>query len=371
MNMIRRSGLFLLAVFLLQGCQSPTPHETQTETFVEGRKHILLMHPTVNNLRTFYFLTTQGLFTLPEDYRVVGVYHHEGRYDYSLSEAYILEEGLENIALLGLEPALGQDELFGENALSPAFAELFSNSKGVIFFGGPDIPPAVYMEETDLLTVITDPHRHHLELSFLFHLLGGHQDASHSPLLESDPHYRILGICLGMQSMNVATGGTLIQDIPTAVYGKTTVEQVLAMEPDMQHRNYQTHYSLDQQITSYSYHRIRMEPGTGHAALVAGPESFPVVMSSHHQAADKLGKGFRVTAWSMDGKVVEAIEHETYPHVVGVQYHPELRFIYEPDTKVGHVPGKEAEHAYMDLWPGEKGADFHRDFWSYIGVMYP
>jgi putative glutamine amidotransferase len=371
MSIIHRSGLFLLAVVLMHACQPAAPHETQTETFVDGQKHILLMHPTVNNLRTFNFLVTEGLFTLPDDYRVVGIYHQDGRYDYNQSSDYILEEGLENIALIGLEPALDQDDLFGENALSPAFADWFSRSMGVIFFGGPDIPPAVYGEETDLLTVITDPHRHFLEVSFLFHLLGGYQNESHSPLMETNPHYRILGICLGMQSMNVATGGTLTQDIPTAVYGKSTVEQVLAMESDSQHRNYQTHYSLDQQITSYAYHRIRMEPGSRHAALVSGPETFPVVMSSHHQSADKLGKGFRVAAWSMDGKIVEAIEHETYPHVLGVQYHPELRFIYEPDTKVGHVPGEEAEHAYMDLWAGEKGADFHRDFWSSIGVMYP
>jgi putative glutamine amidotransferase len=371
MNVIRRTSLVLIALCMLQACQNPQLQETEKEVFIEGRKHILLMHPTVNNLRTFYFLTGEGIFSLPEDYRVVGVYHREGRYDYSLSEDFIREEGLGDIALLALDQALDQMDLFGENALSETFTELFTRSKGAIFFGGPDIPPLVYGEQTDLLTVITDPHRHYLELSLLFHLLGGYQDESHTPLLEKNPHYRILGICLGMQSMNVATGGTLTQDIPTAVYGKTTVEQVLEMEPDMQHRNYHTHYSLDQRITSYGYHRIRMAAGSQHARLTGNEDVFPVVMSSHHQAADRIGKGFRIAAWSMDGRIVEAIEHETYPNVIGVQYHPELRFIFEPETRVAHIPGEEPGPAYLDLWPGEKGENFHRDFWKHIGVMYP
>jgi hypothetical protein len=62
--------------------------------------------------------------------------------------------------------------------------------------------------------VITDPHRHYLELSFLFHLLGGFQDESFLPLLEERPEYPVLGICLGMQSMNVATGGDMIRIFP-------------------------------------------------------------------------------------------------------------------------------------------------------------
>lgn len=361
----------MLAVFTLYACHTPPAVESGKLAFIEGEKHILLMHPTVNNLATFNYLTSEGIFTLPDDYRVVGVYHAEGRYDYSLSADYIRDEGLDHIALLGLDQELDQTGLFRENALTGVFSDLFSQSKGVIFFGGPDIPPAVYGEETDLLTVITDPYRHFLELSFLFHLLGGYQNDAHQALLESDPHYRILGICLGMQTMNVATGGTLVQDIPTEVYSLTSVEQVLGMDADQQHRNYHTHYSLDQGITSYIYHRIRMEEGSLHARITGMTDVFPVVMSSHHQAADKIGKGFRVAAWSMDGTIVEALEHAAYPNVVGVQYHPELRFIYEPGTKVRHIPGGEPEHAYLDLWPGDKGENFHRDFWKHIGVMYP
>lgn len=371
MRSFLKAGLPLMAVFLLQVCSVPAPQKTVADVFIDGRKHILLIHPTVNNLKTFYYLTEEGIFTLPDDYRVVGIYPEKGSYDYSLSQAHIREEGIEDIALWGLGSELNQQNLFGENGLSEVFAELFSKSEGAVFFGGPDIPPATYGEQTDLLTVITDPHRHHLELSFLFHLLGGHQNPGQVPLLEDNPHYRILGICLGMQSMNVATGGTLTQDIPTTIYGTTTVEGVLSMEPDQQHRNYQTHYSADGQISHYIYHMVRFEPGSQLAALLPGTDATPFVMSAHHQSADRIGKGFRVTAWSMDGNIAEAIEHTRYPNVIGVQFHPELRFIYEPATRIGFEPATAATHSYLDMFPGEMGGDFHYDFWNHIGVLYP
>ncbi len=56
----------------------------------------------------------------------------------------------------------------------------------------------------------TDPGRHFFEVSFLFHLLGGSRNESFKPLLDENPGYMVTGFCLGMQSMNVATGGILI-----------------------------------------------------------------------------------------------------------------------------------------------------------------
>ena len=102
----------------------------------------------------------------------------------------------------------------------------------------------------------------------------------------------ILGICRGMQLLNVAFGGTLIQDLPTA----------------------QAHRwrEADQR------HMVRAAPGSFLAGLYG--ESFPV-NSAHHQAADRLGRGLEAVQWTPDG-VVEALEHRTLP-VWAVQWHPE------------------------------------------------
>lgn len=104
----------------------------------------------------------------------------------------------------------------------------------------------------------------------------------------------ILGVCRGMQLINVALGGTLIQDLPpsqkrfhTGVKGDA-VHPVAALEGSVLHRLY-------------------------------GPV-FPV-NSSHHQALDRLGEGLRVTAWSESG-FAEAVELPGFP-LLGVQFHPE------------------------------------------------
>ncbi len=365
-------GTFLISLWcFISACSGPGPSQQDPALFQEGDRHIILMHPTVTNLKTFLFLTGEGIFPLPEGYRVIGLYNQDGRYDYAQSLAFIHEEGLDHVALLGLEPAADTQQLYGENPWSETFRELFSRSQGAIFFGGPDIPPALYGEETDLLTVISDPARHHLELSFLFHLLGGTQDTSFVPLMESRPHYRILGLCLGMQSMNVATGGSLVQDIPTTLYGLGSVEQVLALDTDQQHRNYHTHYAAETEISSYLPHRIRILPGSQLWSLTGDEGVQPAVMSSHHQAADALGRGFVVTARSVDGAIVEAIEHSRYPHVIGVQFHPELPAIFQPETGMRLLPGEAPGPPYREQFPGRQGTEFHLNFWRHIGLMYP
>ena len=97
----------------------------------------------------------------------------------------------------------------------------------------------------------------------------------------------VLGICRGMQSVNVFFGGTLFQDVPG--HGQTDGAD--------------------------STHDVRTAPGV-FAAL--GAER---VNSAHHQAADRLGDGLRAEQWAPDG-VVEALRHTRLP-VWGVQWHPE------------------------------------------------
>ncbi len=363
-------SLLLITALGLWACTT-TYHDKAEEVFQEGRKHILLMHPTVQNLERFLYLTGEGIFPLPDDYRVVGVYHQNATYDYGRSARYILNEELGDMALFAIDAPLNEHNIYGRNAGTDIFQELFERSEGAFFLGGPDIPPATYGEEFNLLTVVTDPHRHYLELSFLYHLLGGSQDPGYLPLLKSKPDYVILGICLGMQTMNVAAGGSLYQDIPTQVYEVHTVEEVVAMEPDKQHRNYYTYYRIDPEVSTPTFHRIHTISGS-HMALAAGEANpSPYVLSSHHQAVKEFGQGYRATAWSADGQVVEAMEHENYPHVVGIQFHPEVPYLYDPDHKILFRPGHEATDSFLDLYPGELGEDFHRNFWVHVAGMFP
>ena len=103
----------------------------------------------------------------------------------------------------------------------------------------------------------------------------------------------ILGICRGMQIINVALGGTLIQDLSADV------------RPF--HRG-----------TEDLFHPIRTAEDSLFRRLL-GPQ--PHVNSSHHQALDRLGEGLRAEAGS-EGGIIEAITHRSYP-LLAVQFHPE------------------------------------------------
>lgn len=370
----RHLAFILLLLGMVLGVVSCRPHMPSDKydlLFHEGKNHLLMMHPTVQNIERIIFLTETGVFPLPENYRIIGVYHQDAGYDYSRSSEFILQEGLSDIVLYGAEHPLDIQSLYRENELTGIFGELFARSDGAVFLGGPDIPPAAYGEEHHLLTVVTDPYRHYLELSFLFHLIGGSQDTTFVPLLEKDPGYAILGICLGLQTMNVASGGSLIQDIPTEVYGTCTVEEVVSLDPEKQHRNYYSYYRLDPGVSTASYHRITID-SPSHMAVIAGDTAIqPFVLSAHHQAIRTMGIGFRATAWSTDGKIVEAIEHKTYPNVIGIQFHPEVPYLYDPDHTLTFHPDAEGDKSYLDLYPGALGADFHRSFWVHFAGMLP
>lgn len=103
----------------------------------------------------------------------------------------------------------------------------------------------------------------------------------------------ILGLCGGHQVLAVASGGTLIQDLPA----EPTHEQ--PTDP------------------ARPWHPVRL---SGRAADVLGP--LADVNSTHHQAVDAPGEGLEVVGWSPDG-VVEALAHRRHPFAIGVQWHPE------------------------------------------------
>lgn len=116
----------------------------------------------------------------------------------------------------------------------------------------------------------------------------------------------ILGICFGMQALNVWRGGTLVQDIESQVKGSFKHEQGMPA-----HRN---------------SHSLKIAKGSVLAGLdtVKAHKHEIRVNSSHHQAVGKLGKNLKATAWAKDG-IIECIEDTRKGRfAVGVQWHPEL-----------------------------------------------
>jgi putative glutamine amidotransferase len=114
----------------------------------------------------------------------------------------------------------------------------------------------------------------------------------------------VLGICRGAQLVNVAFGGSLIQDIPTQVPGAS------------QHRDWDAY---DQ-----NFHGIKFLPGSRLSGLFQG-EAGGRVNSIHHQAIKELGPGLTVEARSEADGLIEAVRAESGPYVLALQWHPEFQ----------------------------------------------
>jgi putative glutamine amidotransferase len=327
-------------------------------------KNLVLTHPTLYNLKAMKNLLDQKFLSL-DGYRLIGAFHKHERYDYEQSRNYIDTASFSGVEVYLHEftDTIYQEVIYRENPLSDDYRKILENSEGVVFFGGPDLPPKVYDEKTSLHTSIYDPYRHYFELSFLFHLLGGYQDGEFEPLLNEHPDYLIYGFCLGMQTMNVATGGTMIQDIPSEIYNLQYVEDVLKLDPARLHRNYHNRLSIEEDLLSGHFHRINLETPffSGEPEL---KNVTPSVYSNHHQAVDDIGKGFQIAAASMDGKVVEALRHEKFSNVLGVQFHPEAVFLYDEEDNFQISPDDTSFMTGPEMLKKTNSLEFHRKFWK-------
>lgn len=329
---------------------------------------LLLFHPTAYNLELLRQLSEEHILDL-DGIHVLGVFHSQEAYDFNRSRSFLNEHPEIPFSLKQVEGTLRPATLFGVNECTADFKSLFESSIGALFMGGPDIPPLIYHEPVHLLTVVTDPFRHYLEASFLFHLLGGYQDPDWEGFLVRNPSYVVSGICLGMQTLNVATGGTLVQDIPTEIYGIWEAEELLSLPPDQLHRNYQgmIHPGCTQP-TSYHFHAVRLESeGFLSRKLGIDPSVHPLVLSSHHQCVERLGKGWKIAAASMDGRIIEAIAHTEYPHVFGVQFHPEKPGLFDP--AVVHPLNCTEQISFHDRIIGSASYEFHLAYWKYLGQL--
>lgn len=158
---------------------------------------------------------------------------------------------------------------------------------GVVLAGGPDVDPARYGEFLHPTCGLAGDARDEFELEIARRCL---RDA-----------LPLLAICRGMQVLNVAAGGSLIQDLPS---------QVPVAVP----------HGVDDTFTTLA-HGLEVLPDT-HLARAVAAGMATQVNSRHHQAAKVIGHGLVAAAYAPDG-IVEAIEAPAHPFCVGVQWHPE------------------------------------------------
>jgi putative glutamine amidotransferase len=171
--------------------------------------------------------------------------------------------------------------------------ELLAPFDGLLLAGGGDIEPARYGAADHPAQYGTDPDRDELEL-----------ELARAAVRLGTP---TLGICRGVQLLNVAFGGTLVQHLPDA--GGQAERRV-------EHRD----------EAKQAMHGLRVEPGSRLAEALGQVEAEG--LSHHHQGLDRLGKGFRPVAWAPDG-LVEGIEREE-GWTVGVLWHPESTAAADP-----------------------------------------
>ncbi len=167
----------------------------------------------------------------------------------------------------------------------------FAGIDGLLLTGGGDVDPRCYGAPRHPATDDGEPGRDALEIALARKCL-----ASDLPLL---------GICRGMQVLNVAAGGSLVQDIPTEVGG--AVPHCVAVPKDA------------------VAHEVSVAAGTRLSAVLAvdgRPRSTCAVNSRHHQAAREVPAALTVSATAPDG-VIEAIERSGARFCLAVQWHPE------------------------------------------------
>ncbi len=206
-------------------------------------------------------------------------------------------------------------------ALHPAFLDRLD---GVVLTGGVDLAPGLYGEEPHPAVDRTNVERDEFEWKLLDEAF--------------QREVPLLGICRGAQMINVARGGTLVQDIPTSV-GR-----------DVSHDD-------RQRPRDVLAHTVRLAQGSALRRTLGGEQV--EVNSFHHQAVDRLGEGLVATAWASDG-VVEGIELPGDTFVLGVQWHPEAFWKTELFGALfrAHVEAAAAfRHGGDVWWPKALGAD--------------
>jgi putative glutamine amidotransferase len=192
-----------------------------------------------------------------------------------------LDDYLESVTKAGGDPVVLSNGDDPEDVLARV--------DGILLTGGLDVDPALYGEAAHPTTEPA-PDRDAFEIPL-----------SRAAVKRDVP---LLAICRGVQVLNVAEGGTLVQDIPSE-------------------RRTDLNHAVNEPKTDHT-HAIAIVPDTKVAAALdcAAPASTCTVNSRHHQAVGTVASDFIVSATSPDG-IIEAIERPGSTFCVGVQWHPE------------------------------------------------
>jgi putative glutamine amidotransferase len=166
---------------------------------------------------------------------------------------------------------------------------------GLLLQGGADVSPKAYGEQPLKPEWSGDPVRDAYEVELLHEFMEARKP--------------VLGICRGMQLINVALGGSLYQDLPTQVPGRVAHENA-----DYDRNRHEIAFAEGSQI------------GKWYGGMTGGR-----VISIHHQAINRPGRDIAVEARASDDDVVEAIRWQGGSFVYGVQWHPEFHFAAATD----------------------------------------
>ncbi len=205
----------------------------------------------------------------------------------------------------GIAEAGGLPLLFPLKIEADALEQLCGMCDGFLLTGGQDVNPALYGEEPLVGLVEPCSMRDNLEQQVLEYALSRNK--------------AVLGICRGIQFINVALGGTLYQDLP--MQHPSNIEH--RMSPPYDRVCHEVHIAKDTEL----YQLLQME--------TLGVNSY------HHQAVRALAPGLRVMARARDG-LVEAVCMETQKFLWALQWHPELSYKTDEHSKkvfaafVGH-----------------------------------
>jgi putative glutamine amidotransferase len=189
--------------------------------------------------------------------------------------------------------------------LSPELAEAYlEQADGVLFSGGVDVDPFHFGQTPHPQLGFIDEARDLFELAL-------YKAAKHKVI-------PVLGICRGIQLINVAEGGTLHQHLP-------------ALPEMIQHSQVNSDGSL--------FHEMRLDSSSllakAYGTITIRTDSY------HHQGIDKVGKELKAIAWTQDG-LVEGVEGIGKTFVLGVQWHPEMSYVKYPEQLAPFVVFMEA-----------------------------